>query len=708
MDLRSRMALAVALVFGILFAAIFAIAYVFAIFGVLSGLAIPMFTVGGTLLLVLLQWWAGPHIIRWLFKIDWVDGTPEDPRLARVVRYIARSSSKAGVRAPRFGVVPDDNPNAFCFGWTKNRSHLVITRGVLKYCDDEEVEAVAAHEMGHIAHNDFVVMTIMVAIPLVFYAIYKGCDMMLRNLHGNSSEGAGYAAMAAGLTAIISYLVYIVSYVISLLISRYREYWADDFSADSTGRPNRLASALVKIAYGLAEEGRGERKQEKGHRIQDNALMFFNVTTARAIAAQASDADGSVSLQAIKETMSWDLWNPWAAYYEIQMTHPLPAKRLLALGDKAEAMGQRAFVKFDLVKPESYWDDFLKDVLASWSWLLAIPAAWVAYRYLHVGIISAIGVFMLVAGLLGFLYLRFYRYGFIAHDATVRELLRDPKAGPVRGHMVRLRGRIVGRGVPGLWFNEDLKLDDGTGLLLIDSRTISGLLDLLQGVFATKQFVGQEVEVVGWFRRQVVPVLELRRITGPEVRRTIRRPYVTMWCAAIVAAIGLLLATVSTPVFAAVTHEQDGKMVERDVLVSVEGSTIEGDTSELEVGLEGHPVGTVYVQLEWVDDDAPELPSGPLEVVPANRPDTFALTAYLPDGTHAMDRSSNDGATHEGSIGLALEIADGSEMAGTVAILIRCEHAGDVTGEMLGRTFYDDHGNNWVVSVGYKTLEDAW
>ena len=60
--------------------------------------------------------------------------------------------------------------------------------------------------------------------------------------------------------------------------------------------------------------------------------------------------------------MQWDLWNPWATFYELNSTHPLIAHRLEYLSDQAAAMGQEPYIVFDRRKPESYWDDFVVDL----------------------------------------------------------------------------------------------------------------------------------------------------------------------------------------------------------------------------------------------------------------------------------------------------------------------------------------------------------
>ena len=78
--------------------------------------------------------------------------------------------------------------------------------------------------------------------------------------------------------------------------------------------------------------------------------------------ALAHQEENQFNPQTIQEIMRWDLWNPWAFYYELNSTHPLTAKRINALGSYALALKQEPFIRFNKQKPESYWDDFFRDL----------------------------------------------------------------------------------------------------------------------------------------------------------------------------------------------------------------------------------------------------------------------------------------------------------------------------------------------------------
>jgi Zn-dependent protease with chaperone function len=210
------------------------------------------------------------------------------------------------LRLPEIGTIPDDSPNALTFGWSRRRAFLVISRGVLKYCDDEEVDAAAAHELDHLAHNDFVVMTLITAIVIMFFVV-ADWSFRMAGAASDSDDDEGNPLVAAVLvTGVVAYAMYLLAHLISLLVSRCREFWADQFSASATSRPYALAVALVKLAYGLAVEGVGLTRKKGGkHDARPaNNPMIFDGRMARSLAVKADTPDGRLSKEAIKDTLA--------------------------------------------------------------------------------------------------------------------------------------------------------------------------------------------------------------------------------------------------------------------------------------------------------------------------------------------------------------------------------------------------------------------
>ena len=225
----------------------------------------------------------------------------------------------------------------------------------------------------------------------------------------------------------------------------------------------------------------------------------------------------SVSKENLKSAMQWDLWNPWAMFYELNSTHPLIAHRLQYLSDQGAAMGQEPYIVFDRRKPESYWDDFAVDVLVILlPVLLFLVGLGVA---LALGAGAAFGVLpgalnlgpaagLVLCGLpllglgIGSLIktMLVYRGDHFA-PLSVTGLLHKVKVSNVRPVPARLRGTIIGKGVPGLIWSEDFVMRDATGILFLDYRQPLRIWEWLFGLFRAGNFTGKTIEAVGWFRR---------------------------------------------------------------------------------------------------------------------------------------------------------------------------------------------------------------
>ena len=305
------------------------------------------------------------------------------------------------MKVPSFGLIHDGAPNAFTYGHTPNNMRVVITQGILDLLEPAEVEGVVAHELGHGKNWDMLLMTVVQLVPLVMYFLYRTA----MQFGGRGKDGGYRVAVAVG-----AYVLYIASEYIVLWFSRCREYYADRFAGRVTGNPNALASALVKIGYGLAarggpaaEEAAADTKDKKAKKKVTipaldgiGALGIFDRRSAVAMVASSAAGvgtgvagTGSIRKENLKSAMQWDLWNPWATFYELNSTHPLVAHRLQYLSDQSVVMGQEPFVVFDRRKPESYWDDFAVDLL-----VMLLP---VLLLLVGLAAAAAIGVFSLGA-----------------------------------------------------------------------------------------------------------------------------------------------------------------------------------------------------------------------------------------------------------------------------------------------------------------------
>jgi Zn-dependent protease with chaperone function len=467
------------------------------------------------------------------------------------------------MKLPEIGIIHDGGPNAFSYGHTPNNMRIVITEGLIGLLEPKELESVVAHDIGHGKHWDMALMTLAQLVPLVAYYIYRTLIRM-RSSGREDKTAAGRIGIAVG-----AYIVYVVSEYIVLWFSRTREYHADRFAGEVTRDPAALAAALVKIAYGMSARtpadqggesggsskrgGRGMGDESKSAAKMDSigALGIFSPAGARGLVAAAAGTGGTeaghVGRESLKSAMQWDLWNPWAKWYEMHSTHPLVANRLQCLAEQSAMMGQEPYVVFDRKQPESYWDEFFVDLFVKFLPLIAAAGTFAGLFFAagaHIDVVTpAMGGWTLFAfGVGSIINLMFsYRAGFFPPMA-IASLLHNVKVSDVRPIPVSLKGKLIGRGVPGLIWSEDFVMQDATGILFLDYRQPLSIWQWLFGLMRAGGMAGKNVEVTGWFRRAPVPYLEINEFLVDGTRRTCYSRHAKYFFAALATIAGLALA----------------------------------------------------------------------------------------------------------------------------------------------------------------------
>ncbi|WP_298387475.1 zinc metalloprotease HtpX [Ferrimicrobium sp.] len=174
-------------------------------------------------------------------------------------QMIARLTTLADMPMPRVAISELDMPNAFATGRSPQKAVVCVTRGLLRRLPPQELEAVLAHELSHVAHRDVVVMTVAsflgvlagLLTRLMFYSELFGGMMGGgggRGRGGGRGNGGGNIFAVEMLIMLVSAVVYAISFLLIRALSRYRELAADRAGAILIGRPAALKSALLRIS----------------------------------------------------------------------------------------------------------------------------------------------------------------------------------------------------------------------------------------------------------------------------------------------------------------------------------------------------------------------------------------------------------------------------------------------------------------------------
>src|SRR6201994_4568721 len=161
-------------------------------------------------------------------------------QLPRVYQIVERILPRMALPMPRIYVIPTESPNAFATGRNPSHAAVAVTQGILNLLNDEELEGVLAHELGHVRNRDILISSVAATLAgaitlLARMGVFFGGD------RDDRDRGGGIVAL------LMLILAPLAATLIQLAVSRSREYQADATGAEVTGNPYALASALKKL-----------------------------------------------------------------------------------------------------------------------------------------------------------------------------------------------------------------------------------------------------------------------------------------------------------------------------------------------------------------------------------------------------------------------------------------------------------------------------
>ena len=287
------------------------------------------------ILFILFQYLIGPAIVRMSTRLQYLQ-PGQNPWLETTVKELA---DKSALPMPRLAIVPDNTPNAFVFGRTAKNATLAVHEGLLKNLNENEVKGVIGHELGHLRHKDYIVMTVLSALPLIAYLVARG-TWETAWISGRSSRQRNEGDMRAALfiIGILSYVVYIVSLLCVMRLSRLREHYADAYSAYVTSAPNNLESALAKITYGLSISPKAP-SGVRAFYIGDPALAKLEISEIMEKKDEYDlDHDGVLDERELELAMEKEAKSTWKTINSWFSTHPPTFRRIMLLKEIEQEM----------------------------------------------------------------------------------------------------------------------------------------------------------------------------------------------------------------------------------------------------------------------------------------------------------------------------------------------------------------------------------
>jgi len=230
----------------------------------------PIIIISGVFILG--QWFFSDKIVLWSTGAKIVT-KDQYPNLHGIIERIVSTN---GMHKPKIAVMNSRVPNAFATGKGQRSSVVAVTTSLVDILDYDELEGVLAHELTHIKNRDVMVITLASLFSTIAWQVMQfGYFGGLFNMGRERNNGAAFLIII-----LVAFLTWLVSFLIIRAISRYREFSADRGSAQMTGKPAKLANALMKISGSMNKVPTKDLRHVEGY----NAFFIVPAFSGKSLA----------------------------------------------------------------------------------------------------------------------------------------------------------------------------------------------------------------------------------------------------------------------------------------------------------------------------------------------------------------------------------------------------------------------------------------
>jgi Zn-dependent protease with chaperone function len=448
-------------------------------------------------------------------------------------RLLKRACGQRQQPIPDLYVLPDTTPIAFTYGYLPSQTRIVVSQGLLQQLSDDEIATVYAAEFAHVVHWDFAVMTGLTLITQLPYWVYWNVAAW-----GDRQSDRVLQTLAVA-TSSLAYGLYKWLRLPGLCLSRMRHYYSDRTATELTGNPNGLTRALMKMAIGIRQE---IERQGYTSPILESFDLLMPIGTINA------------------PFWEWDRSNLYRHWLAVHNSHSPLGDRLHLLTlyakhwkleseldwDKQEQVKSNLFNRRFLIQAAPFMGIAVGIAIALLLWIfgwIAGKANWLGLSWLWLDQSVLVG-----SAMVGFSFGTFWRINTFFPDikrsnaqTEIAPLLNNAIALPVDSQPVKLQGRLLGRKGFSNWLHQDLFLQTETDLIRLHHTSSWGVFgNLKPQPLRPQKLMNDTVTVTGWWRRGVVPYIDVETIQA-KLGTTLRSEH-PVW-STILGAIAALLGT---------------------------------------------------------------------------------------------------------------------------------------------------------------------
>lgn len=472
------------------------------------------------LLLTGLSPWLLDKLLIFFYNMQHLETAALDLHSAEAVRVLKRFSRQYRGKTET-KILPIAAPIAFTYGHIALTTRIVVSQGLLQQLTDDEIAAIYALQLGHVAHWDVSVMSLVLLVTIPIYKLYQKVSTW-GDLKSARKVNYIYIVVSS-----LIYGVWCLCTGCAIALSQVRLYYADRFATNFTGNPNGITRALLKISYGIAND---IQKQEQTNWRLESLNISLPVGLKQSITL------GSLAPHVNFESiMMWDYLNPYRYWLNINNTHPLIGdriQRLLAIArhwrlDSELEIEYRSAIKVRkqlfslqiapfLGIPTGLVFAFIIGLV--WQTLYALKILnlkWIYDDWRFVMGCIAIGFSIGTLIRINPYFPELKSSSKLQTNEHLPTLLTNPAAIGIDSFGVRLNGKLLGRRGISNSLGQDLILQTNTALIKMHHVSF--------GQPNPQDLIGRQVTVTGWLRRDATPWLDIQSLntqTGKTINST--------------------------------------------------------------------------------------------------------------------------------------------------------------------------------------------